>query len=848
MLLSILVLVYTMSLLAGCGTVAVPGPIPICCIPQLKQTRNVCISGPLSITIMPPSIWLALFSLLSVMLTARASATPRSWDDPNERALLTRLYNECGGPAWLNQQNWLNESVSMCDWRGVMICRFSFKQGRPFWNVNILDLSRKNLRCPFPEFILNIPTLKCLILSNNGIFGNVPDVSIATLSNLQHLDLSHNRLNGSVPSGLLSLRNIETIDLSSNRFSGPAFPDVKWESAVVRNLLLDNNMLSGTIPSSLGRLASIRYLSLRNNRLNGSIPSVLGDLPDLRQLDLSQNALFGSIPNSFSSPNSSLAFINFSHNSLDGRIPRLCSLSLNFIDVSHNRLEGEFDLLSESFGPASIDVSHNILSGTISPYQFVPGTLNHTYFIDISGNSFPCPYPLFDTSILMRRSPCIPPWNIYWRYILIAIGVVSFISLLGALIHRYCCHTSSQSNEEPSNIVPRVVWWVSWAVFALFSAADFFGLWNIMVYVRQSFDNCARFNGQQVFTVRMPPFVYFSWFTYSEILSLDFMNNFAATNGPFDTFGKWCVFLEKLADLFDEAAGIMSVTANFTAFKEDIVSSFSSQCAAIAGCAYASASKSCILADANAVEFGGTAFAICLALAIAVTALLAAGELFRLFIVARSCRVGSVRWHARCADFIFSSTFAPLLRFGIGASRFESDIVLHQSTARDILWRIVHQAVLRSIPVVALNYYFLTQIAQTGLVWTNAVSLVNGVVSVPLLLMRAFLRFRAAMAAAKADRVSLEASLDSGRSGNADNGSESEDMWMGASGLVGDGDDQVEYRAFGDDASGTVPLSALVKSELRTKSAADIFEVQLVAIPRRYAIASVDQGEMNSPL
>ena len=783
---------------------------------------------------------------LSVLMLASCATAivRRSWDDPNERAMLTRMYNECGGPAWTRQENWLNESLSMCQWRGVMGCSFALKQGFiPTLSLRVLDFSQNNLRCAFPQSLLNLPYLLCLILSHNRLSGSVADASFSSLTVLQHLDLSHNLLEGSVPPTLLDPLRIETIDLSWNRFSGSISPDSKWNSLVLTNLILDNNRLNGTIPLSLGKQTKLRVLSIRNNILEGSIPSFLGELENLRHLDLSQNSLLGSIPNSFGTvQNSSLSFLNISHNFLNGEIPRMRSINLLFIDVSHNRLVGEFDLLSESFGPASIDVSHNLLSGRVLPYQFVPGTVNRTYFVDISGNSFPCPLPMFDASILMRRSPCIPPWNVYSNYILIAIGIVSAVGFIGWLIHRRCCQSSELANEASSsysNLLPRVIWWASWAVFSLFSAADFFGLWNIMVYLGQSFDNCARFNGYQLFAVRMPPVVYFSMFSYSEILPQEFMKLFAQDNGPFDTFSQWISFLDAVA----RAPPVeVFVTANFTAIKEDTASSFSSQCAAISGCAYSPATQSCILADANAVEFGGTAFETCLALAIAVMALLAVGELLRLVVVARSCCVASVRWHPRCADFVFSSTYAPLLRFGIGASRFESDIVLHQSTARDMMWRIVHQALLRSIPVVALNYYFLTRIAQTGLAWTNAISLLNGLISVPLLLVRAFFRFRAAMAAAAADHLSLEASLDLDSGSSAESENSPTTRMSGHAGVrarVSDGDGAHEH----EEAPQPAP-----ELESETKSSADVFDIQLqlVTLPRSDAIDGFEHDRMPS--
>ena len=88
------------------------------------------------------------------------------------------------------------------------------------------------------------------------------------------LDLSGNRLSGTVPAELGRLANLENLNLAKNR-------------------------LTGGIPAALGELSSLVYLSLADNQLTGALPMELGDLSSLRTLSFVRNSgLAGPLPRS----------------------------------------------------------------------------------------------------------------------------------------------------------------------------------------------------------------------------------------------------------------------------------------------------------------------------------------------------------------------------------------------------------------------------------------------------------------------------------------------------------------------------------------------------------------------
>ncbi|KAL2340989.1 hypothetical protein Fmac_008929 [Flemingia macrophylla] len=170
-------------------------------------------------------------------------------------------------------------------------------------NLTLLTVSHVPVRASGPFVILSrMSKLTSLTISDANLTGSLPS---HLHSNLTHLDLSLNRLKGSIPPSVTILQNLLTLNLSSNS-------------------------LSGQIPPSIGDLISLRNLSLSSNSFSGPIPDPLSSLPDLLHLDLSSNQLNGSIP-SFISHFKSLTHLNLANNNLRGVLP----FNLSFI----NRLQ-----------------------------------------------------------------------------------------------------------------------------------------------------------------------------------------------------------------------------------------------------------------------------------------------------------------------------------------------------------------------------------------------------------------------------------------------------------------------------------------------------------------------------
>ena len=86
------------------------------------------------------------------------------------------------------------------------------------------------------------------------------------------------------------------------------------------NMDLSHNKLIGTIPGELTSLTALRGLNLSDNHLTGNIPAMIGNIRSLESLDFSRNQLYGTIPQTMSAL-TSLSHLNMSYNDLSGQIP-----------------------------------------------------------------------------------------------------------------------------------------------------------------------------------------------------------------------------------------------------------------------------------------------------------------------------------------------------------------------------------------------------------------------------------------------------------------------------------------------------------------------------------------------
>jgi hypothetical protein len=126
-----------------------------------------------------------------------------------------------------------------------------------------------------PIEISNMTELTILDISENKLIGSIPYFS--TLTSLRFLFLQKNNLSGSIPFELSRNSDLQILDLRENKFSGK-IPNWLDKLSELRILLLGENNFEGEIPIQLCRLKKVDIMDLSHNMLNASIPSCFQNL------------------------------------------------------------------------------------------------------------------------------------------------------------------------------------------------------------------------------------------------------------------------------------------------------------------------------------------------------------------------------------------------------------------------------------------------------------------------------------------------------------------------------------------------------------------------------------------
>ncbi|GLJ41957.1 hypothetical protein SUGI_0868620 [Cryptomeria japonica] len=195
----------------------------------------------------------------------------------------------------------------------------------------ILDLSHNMFNGSLPTTLIPWYTLS---LSANNLIGGIPDLICTPGNGLKILDLSDNRLTGSISAHLGRCSYLKFLNLARNNFNGE-MPVELGNLTLLQTLNLNGNNLQGVIPPSIANCANIEVFDIGNNRFQGSIPLWIGMMRRLQILSLTNNNLAGSIPQQlFELQN--LQVLDLSHNNISGTVPESLEMLLAMVNQSQN--------------------------------------------------------------------------------------------------------------------------------------------------------------------------------------------------------------------------------------------------------------------------------------------------------------------------------------------------------------------------------------------------------------------------------------------------------------------------------------------------------------------------------
>ncbi|GLJ25350.1 hypothetical protein SUGI_0485460 [Cryptomeria japonica] len=183
-------------------------------------------------------------------------------------------------------------------------------------NLQILSLGRNRFSGPVPGSLNNLKTLQRLDLSYNALSGTIPP--LGGLGQLYNLDLSYNGfvgvipsqlpvslsqmtlrsnfLTGTLPASLSGLRGLGVLDLSGNRLSG-SIDGLLFSHPELQQLNLSNNSFTAiSVPNMSGVESLLVAVDIGFNRISGLLPSNFSTLQSLSALSLRYNGFQGPIP------------------------------------------------------------------------------------------------------------------------------------------------------------------------------------------------------------------------------------------------------------------------------------------------------------------------------------------------------------------------------------------------------------------------------------------------------------------------------------------------------------------------------------------------------------------------
>ncbi|KAG6404985.1 hypothetical protein SASPL_132564 [Salvia splendens] len=260
-------------------------------------------------------------------------------------------------------------------------------------SIRSLDMSRNSLSGPIPSSLTRLESLVYLNLSLNGFTKGIPN-GLELMNKLDVLDLHGNMLDGKVDPLFLMLTNASHVDLSGNLLVNPAEDHKKFLGGVsssLKYLNLSHNRIVGSLVGGGDAQAfgSLKVLDLSYNQLSGELPG-FNFVYDLEVLKLGNNGFSGPVPNNLLKGDSLvLTELDLSRNNLSvtvsvlifdltfiisdakatlfyltGHISLITSTTLHTLNLSSNQLSGELPLLTGSC--AVMDMSRNNFQGNLT--------------------------------------------------------------------------------------------------------------------------------------------------------------------------------------------------------------------------------------------------------------------------------------------------------------------------------------------------------------------------------------------------------------------------------------------------------------------------------------------------
>ena len=255
---------------------------------MMKPTRQALILAGIMSCVLPTAFadWkcglypdtdtIAAEDTMSTAHDRRRLQTPGKWDRAHDyasdRAEITKLANTMGFKHWPSKRNWLDDSVSFCEWE----CICCEKNAEGMNRLTEIHIERNMLSGAFSDTMVRMDKLKVINFHGNNVT-NVPP-GIEALTDLREFKFGRNPVGGDAGTVLAPFANLTKLVKFNCNFCAITgqFPDIfANKAATLAETFWDGNGLTGTLPPSLGALKVLTKISFNLNSLTGPVPKSL---------------------------------------------------------------------------------------------------------------------------------------------------------------------------------------------------------------------------------------------------------------------------------------------------------------------------------------------------------------------------------------------------------------------------------------------------------------------------------------------------------------------------------------------------------------------------------------------
>ncbi|KAJ7516307.1 hypothetical protein O6H91_22G053400 [Diphasiastrum complanatum] len=195
-------------------------------------------------------------------------------------------------------------------------------------SIKYLDLRFNHFGGPLPGGLFTMP-LDAIFVNDNNFYGIIP--SNLGCSAVSVVNFANNHFHGAIPDSIGKMATtLNEILFINNKFSG-CIPQPVASLNQLNVLDVGTNRLSGLLSDSLGLLRNLRILNVANNFFTGIIPISICSLPKLTNFTCTNNYFIKVSPPCLRLPSAGVIFNDVANCIPNQPLPRLLKQCLAFL-------------------------------------------------------------------------------------------------------------------------------------------------------------------------------------------------------------------------------------------------------------------------------------------------------------------------------------------------------------------------------------------------------------------------------------------------------------------------------------------------------------------------------------